>query len=111
MTSYGTALERANYTIERALERDHGDKEPNDLEAAAQLFIHAAPDLHRLSKQGPQTSRTPRSDGLWHGQGGYSIERWTFWMERWTMLAGVERFSAKARTAADEAFKEGYAED
>ncbi|KAK7427984.1 hypothetical protein QQZ08_005415 [Neonectria magnoliae] len=105
LTSCGAALERAKYAIEHALERDHGDEEPNDLEAAAQLFIHAAQELHRLSKEGPQTEGTSRPGGLWHGQEGYSIERWTFWMERWSALAGVESFSTQARTAAGEALK------
>ncbi|KAK7398074.1 hypothetical protein QQX98_012560 [Neonectria punicea] len=105
LSSFGAALERANYAIKHALERDHGDEEPDDLEAAAQLFIHAAPELRRLSVEGPQTEGTPRSYGLWHGQGGYSIERWRFWMERWAVLADVEGFSTQARTAAGEALK------
>ena len=106
------ALDMAGYTIVDALELDFGEKEPEDLEAAAQLFIHAAPELYRRSED-RYTALDGRSDlpnrgtyerwkeiNLWHGPEAYSLERWEFWRQRWTLLGGKKGFSEAARAAA-----------
>ncbi|RYP70893.1 hypothetical protein DL771_005143 [Monosporascus sp. 5C6A] len=46
LASYGAALDRASRVIFSALESDHGGKEPDELEAAAQLFKYAASELY-----------------------------------------------------------------
>ncbi|KAF7558209.1 hypothetical protein G7Z17_g37 [Cylindrodendrum hubeiense] len=111
LSSHGAALERASYTIIKTLEASKGDKEPEELEAAAQLFMHAALELHRLCREKHTTGgryglwRTgvagrPRENELWHGPPGPSVERWRFWMERWAAFASVQSFSPHARAAA-----------
>ncbi|KPM36718.1 hypothetical protein AK830_g9864 [Neonectria ditissima] len=103
LTSYGAALERARYVIKRALEREGDDTEPDDLEAAAQLFIYAAPELYRPSTD--TTTNMPSKDNVWNDRRGCYMGRWDFWMDRWASLAREEGFSTEVRTAADEAFK------
>lgn len=113
----GNALTLAGYTIVDALELDFGDEEPDELRAAAELFIYAASELFRRSKD-QYTGRDGRhclpnrgenkrfqDRNLWHGPEGYSLQRWEFWRERWTALADVKGFSEKAQTATRDSLK------
>lgn len=105
LSSYEAGLDRASTAIAEALEVDNGEKEPESLEAAAQLFLHAAPVLHTRSKNRRKEGMKTKKDGLWHGQDGFSEERWEFWKERWAVLADVRGFSDEARAVARKAIE------
>ena len=81
------------------------------MEAAAQLFIHAAPELFRRSKNNHTATGAIAKDyndrssksgkqTLWTGRGGYSLERWAFWKERWEVLSNMKELSESERQAA-----------
>ncbi|KAH6887542.1 hypothetical protein B0T10DRAFT_562757 [Thelonectria olida] len=116
LTGVGGFLRFMSFIIVRALENElnetdpdsnvGGKLEPPDLEAMAQLFVHAAPELYRLCKDRHISQLVRLSKGkLWHGEGNcdYSLERWAFWRERWIALANTESLSGNARQAAREA--------
>ncbi|KAI3328952.1 hypothetical protein HD806DRAFT_481183 [Xylariaceae sp. AK1471] len=114
LASYGAALDRASLFIVQALELDYGEEQPAHLEAAAELFIHAAPELYRRSKERSSDVANlgharngkvgrPLINENTRGIGGYSLELWNFWRERWTAFAAKQSFSDEARRAAREA--------
>lgn len=112
LSASGGHLRRAFQSIVTALEVDTGDKEPEDLEAAAQLFKYAAPQVYRLCREAKEVDRY---HPLWHGRvnknpirepfDGPSVERWEFWKERWEVLAGMPMFTEDGRRAAVEALE------
>ncbi|KAF2199803.1 hypothetical protein GQ43DRAFT_442164 [Delitschia confertaspora ATCC 74209] len=104
LSSYGEGLNRATFTIIDVLEHDLGDKENEELEAAAQLFIYAAPELYRRCKEN-QSEGINKQSGLWHGKNGFAEARWKFWMERWEAMTEKDSFSKDARKIAREALE------
>ncbi|RYP68159.1 hypothetical protein DL770_008494 [Monosporascus sp. CRB-9-2] len=114
LASYGAALDRASRVIFRALEFDHGGKEPDELEAAAQLFKYAASELYSRCRDGyPVSGSQAHRDesgkhekgARWRGGGGFSMERWEFWKRRWVELASLEGLSEQARAASGQALQ------
>ncbi|KAJ8127843.1 hypothetical protein O1611_g5791 [Lasiodiplodia mahajangana] len=114
LSSYGAALDRATRVMVDTLEVDHGDSQPRELEAAAQLFKHAASELYGRSQQKSspislvslRSSRTgkPPMREQFCGQEGYSTDVWNAWKESWALFSSKESFSGEARAAAHEAF-------
>jgi hypothetical protein len=104
LSSYGAGLERAHWAISDALEHDSRDEEPGSLEAAAQVFLYAASELYRRCKEGPKEGIPNKKDVLWKGEKGFSLERWGFWRERWSVFAKSEGLSHEARGVAQKAF-------
>jgi hypothetical protein len=103
--SHGAGLDRATSAISEVLEVNTANEEPKSLEAAAQLFKYASPELYRRCK-GSQTEGmlTSKNSG-WQGDRGFSEARWKLWHERWTIFAGKETFSHHARRLAGEVCK------
>lgn len=105
LSSYGAALERAASAISWSLEVEAvPSTEPERLKAAAQLFMYAAPELHRYCKEGKKLASLDSPIGsVWKGKNGFSLERWKFWADRLNELAEKEDLSDDARTAAKQA--------
>ncbi|KAH6030055.1 hypothetical protein HBI54_222520 [Parastagonospora nodorum] len=104
LSSYGAGLDRATSAISEVLEVDTSGEEPKGLEAAAQLFNHASPELYRRCRDGPAEGMLTNRDSTWKGQDGYSDARWRFWFERWTAVAEKDGFSQRARELAMQAW-------
>ncbi|KAH7069843.1 hypothetical protein BKA63DRAFT_89489 [Paraphoma chrysanthemicola] len=105
LSSYGGGLDRATRAISEALESETGDKEPESLEAAAEVFIHAAPELYRRSKQNRTDGMLTGKAELWQGHKGFSATRWQFWLKRWVTLAQQGDISDRGRELAQKALK------
>lgn len=104
LSSYGAALDRTTRAVTDTLELDHGDEEPDSLEAAARIFIFAGSEMYRRCRES-QIKGIKSTDGLWHGGDGFSEARWLFWKERWAALASKETFSEQGRRTANEALE------
>ncbi|KAF1850413.1 uncharacterized protein K460DRAFT_361214 [Cucurbitaria berberidis CBS 394.84] len=105
LSSYGGGLDRASRAIAEALEVDTGDKEPDSLEAAANLFLYASSELYHRCKEGRTDGMLTSTAGVWQGEEGFSEARWRFWTERWTALAGLPGISEHARAVARQALE------
>ncbi|KAI0100270.1 hypothetical protein GGR51DRAFT_564294 [Nemania sp. FL0031] len=114
LSSLGIGIERAIRVIINALEVDHGDNEPAELEAAAELFKHAASELYSRSQEklslssiaSLRSNRTGRPPirGQFRGQEGCSMDVWNAWKQTWASFMSKESFSDEARAAARQAF-------
>lgn len=93
----------ATIAIREALETESAGKEPLSLHAAAQLFKHAGPELYRRCSNDVKMELL---SSLWKGSGGYSLQRWMFWEERWKAIANEEKLSAETRVFAIEALRD-----
>lgn len=105
LSSYGAALERAASAIPWSLEVEAvPSTEPERLKAAAQLFMYAAPELHRYCKEEKKLGslESPIED-VWKGKDGFSLERWKFWADRLNGLAEKEGLTDDARADAKQA--------
>ncbi|KAI1121984.1 hypothetical protein F5Y10DRAFT_255074 [Nemania abortiva] len=110
LTSYGAALDRASRVIVEALEVDHGENKPAQLEAAAELFKHAAAELYRRSQQkshlGSLVSLRTNRDGKsptreqFHDAEGYSMDIWNAWKRMWEFFSAQPSSSEEARAAS-----------
>ncbi|KAH7074148.1 hypothetical protein FB567DRAFT_190873 [Paraphoma chrysanthemicola] len=105
LSSYGSGLDRATRAISEALESDTGDKEPESLEAAAEVFINAASELYRRCKEGRTDGMLAGKAKLWQGHKGFSLTRWQFWLKRWDVLAQQKDISDHGREFAQKALK------
>ncbi|KAH7397151.1 hypothetical protein BKA66DRAFT_453733 [Pyrenochaeta sp. MPI-SDFR-AT-0127] len=105
LTSYGSGLDRATRAIAEALETDINDQESNSLEAAAQLFLYAGPELYRRCKESQTKGMLTSTTGSWQDELGFSDARWRFWLEKWKNLAKQPDVSIHTRSIAQEAVK------
>ncbi|KAF5005333.1 hypothetical protein FDECE_8229 [Fusarium decemcellulare] len=110
IASYGAALDRAGYITMRDLEKKENASQPVYVEAAAELFIHAARELCRLVEgdlryEDIHTAWTLEENWLLGRKEDPSEDKWQNWKENWAELMGDENLSAKARTAARQALE------
>ncbi|PVH92036.1 hypothetical protein DM02DRAFT_305128 [Periconia macrospinosa] len=103
LSSYGKSLEDCTSTISEALENETGDQGPENVEAAAILFIYAGRELYRRCVEGNTKGMLEWKSELWKGEKGFSSARWRFWLERWTVLTQQEKLSEERRRAAQSA--------
>jgi len=72
LSSYGAGIERAAWAIASGLEVDISDKtNPDGLEAAAQVFLHANEALYRRCKEGPKEGMIKDKASVWKGDDGF----------------------------------------
>jgi hypothetical protein len=105
LSSYGSGLDLATRAIAEALEIDTGAKEPDSLEAAAQLFRYSSRELYRRCKEGRTEGMLTGKSDLWQGGDGFSDARWRFWSQRWTALAQQKTVSDHGRWIAQKALE------
>ncbi|KAM6515806.1 hypothetical protein FALCPG4_014013 [Fusarium falciforme] len=91
----GAALDTAGYITMRDLEKKEHEADPTCIEAAAQLFIHAAPELFCLVRADPN-AKDIRSVWSQHERRLLAKEKdssgeiWKAWREKWARLAEME---------------------
>lgn len=98
----GAALDTAGYITMRDLEKKDHETDPTCIEAAGQLFIHAAPelfclvradpaaeDIHSVWSQHERRLLTKEKDPLG--------DKWKAWREEWARLAEMERLPQRTR--------------
>ncbi|RSL42701.1 hypothetical protein CEP53_012055 [Fusarium sp. AF-6] len=111
----GAALDTAGYITTRDLEKKNHETDPGCIEAAARLFIHAAPELFCLVRADP-TAKDIHSVWSQHErcllakEKDGSGDKWKDWRETWARLAEMEilpertrEISRKALEAMDQA--------
>jgi hypothetical protein len=102
LSSYGAGLDRATSAISEAVEVNNAEGEPESLEAAAQLFKYAGPELYRRCKKNQAEGMSSGKNSQWKGDSGFSEPRWKFWHEKWSTFAENESFSHHTRRLAGE---------
>jgi hypothetical protein len=103
MLSLGASLDFATKAISEGLETDLTEPDLVVLDTAAQVFKQASGELLRRCKEEQAQGFMSSSNGLWRGQGGYSMDRWQFWKDRWNSLAEQQALSPNVRDLAREA--------
>lgn len=89
----------------RDLEREDHGTDPTCIEAAAQLFIYAAPELFCLVRDNPSGkdihSIRSQHERLLLAKDKYpSRDSWKAWREKWAHLAEMESLPQRTRDAS-----------
>lgn len=84
------------------LEKTDHESDPTCIEAAAQLFIYAAPELFCLVRADPNAKDihsvwSQHERRLLAKEENYSGDRWKTWREKWTHLAEMESLPQRTR--------------
>lgn len=103
MDSY--ALDALMNGVESSLDTPEGVQEvQRDVTAAATWMFLAGNEIYEHCRK--NHGRRPPMEGanpyLWKGDQGYSLERWTFWKQRFHELSHAEELNAHARALAFE---------
>ncbi|EOA84551.1 uncharacterized protein SETTUDRAFT_163469 [Exserohilum turcica Et28A] len=106
LASYGAGIERAAWAIASGLEVDVSEKpDPDGLEAAAQVFLHAKEALYSRCKEGPKEGIVKDKASVWKGENSFTLERWAFWKEQWKAVTRNESIPAHTRGVAESAIQ------